>query len=46
MSDGSPTDDPTQAISRWKHHFQNKAKLINIGIGKFANLNTLNEITT
>ena len=45
MSDGSPTDDPAQAISRWKHHFQNKAKLINIGIGKFANLDTLSEIS-
>lgn len=45
MSDGSPTDDPTQAISRWKYHFQNKAKLINIGIGKFANLDTLSAIS-
>ncbi len=45
MSDGSSTDDPTQAISRWKHNFHNKAKLINIGIGKFAKLDTLNEIS-
>ena len=45
MSDGSPTDDPTQAISRWQQYFHNKAKLINIGIGKFANLDTLNKIS-
>lgn len=45
MSDGSSTDDTTQAISRWQHHFSRKAKFINIGIGKFANLETLKPIS-
>lgn len=44
MSDGSSTDDTSKAIQRWKMAFKHRAKLINIGIGKFADLSTLNEI--
>lgn len=45
MSDGTSTDDTRQAIARWKSHFSHRAKFINIGIGKYADLSTLSEIS-
>ncbi|MFZ7173100.1 TerY-C metal binding domain-containing protein [Avibacterium avium] len=44
MSDGSSTDDTRKALQRWKSLFKHRAKLINIGIGKFADLSTLDEV--
>lgn len=45
MSDGSSTDDTTSALVRWKQCYAQRAKLINIGIGKYADLSTLSEIS-
>ncbi|MBN6710853.1 VWA domain-containing protein [Haemophilus haemoglobinophilus] len=45
MSDGASTDDTNSAIVRWKNSYSHRAKLINIGIGKYADLSTLNEIS-
>lgn len=45
MTDGEATDQVDLAINRWKKYFKKYAKLINIGIGRFANLSTLKEIS-
>lgn len=45
MSDGSSTDDVQPALARWQRCFVGKAKLFNIGIGKFADLSTLESIS-
>ena len=45
MSDGSATDNPTSAIQRWKRDFMTRANLISIGIGPFADLSNVSEIS-
>lgn len=46
MSDGSATDDPSQAIARWQRDFATRATLVAIGIGPFADLSRLATIST
>lgn len=45
MSDGSATDNPDAAIARWKRDFMQRATLVSIGIGPFADLSRLSEIS-
>lgn len=45
MSDGSATDNPATAIARWQKHFAQRATLISIGIGSFADLSQLSAIS-
>lgn len=44
LSDGQATDDVQQAIARWQTQFKSRAKLIAVGLGKFADLSALNQI--
>lgn len=45
MSDGSSTDNPEQAIARWQKYFQKRTTLVSIGIGQFADLSVLSQIS-
>jgi uncharacterized protein YegL len=45
FTDGRPTDDPSQAIKRWKAEYGTKANLIAIGLGKGADLAALQGLT-
>ena len=46
FTDGAPTDSPDKAIQRWKTSYKDrKAKLVAISIGKYANVQQLQEIT-
>lgn len=45
MSDGSCTDNPSAAIARWQKRFAQRATLVNIGIGPFADLSVLAPIS-
>lgn len=44
LSDGQATDDVQQAIARWQTQFTHRAKLVAVGLGKFADLSALNQI--
>ncbi|MDO4435015.1 MAG: TerY-C metal binding domain-containing protein [Cardiobacteriaceae bacterium] len=45
MSDGKSTDNPYSAIERWKNDYAKQANLISIGIGQYADLSVLHEIS-
>lgn len=45
FTDGRPTDDPSQAIRRWKAEYANKATLIAIGLGKAVDFSALQRLT-
>lgn len=45
FTDGKPTDDPTQAIQRWKNEYASKSTLIAIGLGKGADYTVLKQLT-
>lgn len=45
MSDGSATDNTHTAIERWQRNFTKRATLVSIGIGKFADLSHVSEIS-
>jgi uncharacterized protein YegL len=45
FTDGRPTDDPSQAIMRWKAEYASKATLIAIGLGKSADFEALQRLT-
>ena len=45
MSDGKATDNPAAAIARWQRDFARRATLVTIGIGPFADLSLLSQIS-
>jgi uncharacterized protein YegL len=45
ITDGKPTDDPSQSITRWKNKYANKASMIAITLGLNADIDILNEIS-
>ncbi len=45
VTDGKPTDDPTQAIAKWKKAYASKANMIVIGMGPDADLVQLKQLT-
>ena len=45
MSDGKATDNPAAAIARWQREFARRATLVTIGIGPFADLSLLSQIS-
>ena len=45
FTDGKPTDDAKPAITRWKTKYATKAEMVAIGIGPFAAMKTLGELT-
>ncbi|MDA3878506.1 MAG: VWA domain-containing protein [Halothiobacillus sp.] len=45
MTDGKPTDEVDEAIRRWKMHFSHRAALVAIGIGNYAAMDTLQELS-
>lgn len=46
LSDGRATDNPNAAIARWQQHYQQRATLISIGIGQYADLSVLQSISS
>ncbi len=45
MTDGKPTDDIKDAVYRWQKNYQQKAELIAIGVGQYADLEALRKLT-
>ena len=45
FTDGKPTDEVDGAIHQWNTHFKNRATIIAVGFGQFADLTTLKRIT-
>ena len=45
FTDGKPTDDARPAVARWKAKYATKANMVAIGIGPFAAMQTLRELT-
>ena len=45
MSDGKATDNPASAIARWQREFAKRATLVSIGIGPYADLSLLSQIS-
>lgn len=45
VTDGKPTDDPTQTITKWKKECASKANMIVIGMGPDADLAQLKQLT-
>lgn len=45
VTDGRPTDDPTQAIDRWNSRYARKATLIAIGLGRAVDFSVLRRLT-
>ncbi|NIG56568.1 TerY-C metal binding domain-containing protein [Chitinophaga sp. Cy-1792] len=45
LTDGTPTDDTTAAISEWKNNWQRTANMVAISIGDGANLHVLQQLT-
>ena len=45
ITDGKPTDSVTSAISKWKSEYTNKATLVAIALGKFADIGVLKQLT-
>jgi hypothetical protein len=45
MTDGSPTDDTTKAISEWKQNWARTANLVAISMGNNTNTNVLSQLT-
>lgn len=45
MSDGGSTDATEMAVARWERQFKNKATLVSLGIGPYAQLSFLSPIS-
>ena len=45
FTDGTPTDDPSSAFTRWNNKYRHKANLIAISIGNNVNTQLLGEIS-
>lgn len=45
FTDGTPTDDPSEAIQRWQQHFKRKANLVCISLGDNADTTVLSKLT-
>lgn len=45
FTDGKPTDKVDSAINEWQGHFKNKATIIAVAFGQFADLTVLNRLT-
>ncbi len=45
FTDGNPTDNYAQSISRWNSSYANKTKLIAIGLGKSVDFSVLHKLT-
>lgn len=45
ITDGKPTDSVSSAIAKWKSEYANKATLIAIALGKFADIGVLKQLT-
>lgn len=45
MTDGKPTDSVNSAIEKWKSEYVNKATLVAIALGKFADIGVLKQLT-
>lgn len=45
ITDGKPTDSVSSAIAKWKSEYANKATLVAIALGKFADIDVLKQLT-
>lgn len=45
FTDGKPTDSYSSAIRKWKDEYQNKAALVAVALGRYADLKVLKELT-
>ncbi len=45
FTDGHPTDNPTQSISRWNSSYAKKSNLIAVGLGKSVDLSIMRKLT-
>jgi len=45
FTDGHPTDNPAQAVSKWNQSYSKKTNLIAIGLGKMVDLSVLRKLT-
>jgi len=45
FTDGTPTDDPESAISRWNANFRRRASIVAVSIGDNANTQLLGKLT-
>jgi uncharacterized protein YegL len=45
MTDGKPTDNIANALRRWQKYYKNQVSLIAIGVGQYAALDTLRQLT-
>lgn len=45
MTDGKPTDDIEPALKRWQEHYAQRASLVAIAVGKFADIDALGRFT-
>lgn len=45
LTDGKPTDEYSAAVHKWKSEYQNKASLVAIALGRYADLKVLKELT-
>jgi uncharacterized protein YegL len=45
ITDGKPTDNVSAALSKWKNEYAEKATLVAIALGRFADLSVLGQLT-
>ena len=45
LTDGKPTDNYASAVRKWKEEYRNKATLIAVALGRYADLRVLNDLT-
>jgi uncharacterized protein YegL len=45
FTDGKPTDDIERALRKWKENYERRCQLVAVGIGRFADLRTLRQLT-
>ncbi len=45
ITDGKPTDECESAVQKWNTHYKNKAKIIAVAVGKYADTKVLNKIS-
>lgn len=45
MTDGKPTDDIKNALYRWQKYYQRQVSLVAIGVGEYAALDALRQLT-
>lgn len=45
FTDGTPTDNPDQAIERWQKYYQRKCNLVCVSLGDSADTNVLGKLT-